>query len=777
MPVISPQDPLPTGRRVTPAGRVTPLGVYSTGVAVSPDGSTALVTAGRPINGGVNAGPTGGPVLLMVVDTATGFVRQTLQAPDAFQSAVYAPDGSRAWVAGGTTAAVHPLTVLPGGLYKLESDIPLDGYVAGLALSPDGKRLWASEPEAPSPGNPHQQTLVEIDTSAASVVRKVPAATPDALAMSPDGATVYATAWRGAAVTAVDTATGTTREIAVGEHPTAIATLPDGRVLVANSNDASLSTITPGTWSEQRTSLALLDNGTDSPNGIALASDGRVLVSLGGDNAVAVLRPGHGNQPWRLAGLIPTGWYPDAIAVGPDGSTLQTVTARGYGRSAPGTALPTGTDPGTAAPFGAYFAVGTLESLSLAGADLMTLTRQARQDLEPERAPQRQRGNPVLLGPKGPIKHIIYVLRENKTYDSDLGDLHPGPGAAFTLFGAAVTPNLHKLETQFTEPDNFYHEGYASNVGHMWTDTGGVSDVFERAIASGQSFNAAHIHTDWSEPTNYLRTGLFTAQVARSGQSVRTYNEELAQESGLLPAAYQADPAVFPNYDLHIPEVRREAGWESEFRQFESHQCTGALATTYGTACELPALEYVFFGMDHTSFTNVPGFPILQAQVANNDLATGKLIEAVSHSPDWASTLVIVLEDDPQSAGDSVSPWRNLMAIASPWVKRGYISHVRYNQSSVIAAIDRILGLPPLTDYVQTARPLEDLFITDGHPDMTPYTADPSGVDRFPFVPLPGKPPAADPAHGVYSFAHPDDIDQELAARSQLEQLKASPHG
>jgi hypothetical protein len=178
--------------------------------------------------------------------------------------------------------------------------------------------------------------------------------------------------------------------------------------------------------------------------------------------------------------------------------------------------------------------------------------------------------------------------------------------------------------------------------------------------------------------------------------------------------------------------------------------------------------------MDHTSVTNQRGYPTLQAQVANNDYATGLLIEAVSHSPDWMSTLVVVLEDDPQSAGDTVSPWRGILAIASPWIKRGQISHVHYSQTSVIAAIDALLGLPPLTDYVATSRPLDDLFISDGHPDMTPFVADSTAVERFPFVPVPGTSPTSDLAHGVFSFDHPDDIDDELAARSTEAQIRGT---
>jgi hypothetical protein len=500
--------------------------------------------------------------------------------------------------------------------------------------------------------------------------------------------------------------------------------------------------------------------------------DGRVYVSLGADNAVAVLEPRNHARlpPWRLAGLIPTGWYPTALGLSPDGNTLSIVTARGLGHSAAATSPYLDPDPASLVPDGAYGTVGTLETLAVPdAATLRSYTRTVRETLA-QRTPQQPHTNPILAGPAGPIKHVIYLTRENKTYDADLGDLHPGPGAGLVLFGQTVTPNLHALERQFAESQNFSYQGFASVVGHMWEDAGTVSDVFERAVASNTGTHFAHANDSWTDPTNYPAGGLLTEQAWRAGLSVRTYNEELAQQSHLLPATFQADPSVFPNYDLHVSDTRREQGWEGEFQQFESHRCTGALATTYGSHCALPALEYVYFGEDHTTVVDEPGYPTIQAQVADNDFATGKLIDAVSRSSDWRSTLVIVVEDDPQGTGDHLSAYRGLLAIASPYVKHGYISTTSYNLTSGVAAIDHVLGLPPLSDYAQTNRPLDDLFTSV--PDMTRFTVDSSGIARYPFIPLPGVPPKTDAAHGIYSFATPDQTDPAVANAATWGQVK-----
>jgi hypothetical protein len=218
--------------------------------------------------------------------------------------------------------------------------------------------------------------------------------------------------------------------------------------------------------------------------------------------------------------------------------------------------------------------------------------------------------------------------------------------------------------------------------------------------------------------------------------------------------------------------VHREAGWESEFRQFESHDCTGELAVAYGAHCSLPALEYVYLGEDHTTVVDEPGYPTIEAQVADNDAATGRLIDTVSHSPDWRSTLVIVVEDDPQGTGDHLSAYHGLLAIASPWIKRGYISHVPYDLTSAVSAIDHMLGLPPITDYALTNRPLDDLFTST--PDFTPFESTNSGIETYPFTPLGGTSPAADPAHGIYSFAEPDQTYPPISNAATWRQVKGA---
>ncbi|MHB8328099.1 MAG: bifunctional YncE family protein/alkaline phosphatase family protein [Acidimicrobiales bacterium] len=696
---------------------------YPTGAAVSPDGKRILTIAGRVFQ--TAQSPSGPSVELRVIDATTGATLQALHVGDAFQSVAYSPDGSSAYVAGGSDNVVHAYGVDAAGLLQSAPDLAVPGcqFVSGLAVAPDGSALWAACSLS--------DTVAELALPSGQVLRQASLSDPDQIALSPGGRTAYVTDWRGAVVYAVGAATGVVRRFAVGAEPEGLAVLADGRVVVADSNDATMATITPSNGAVERTSLGIVGagRGTDAPVDVAAAPDGRVYVSLAAENAVVVLAP-HQDGSWRLAGLIPTAWDPTAVALGPGGRRLEVVSGLGLGHSAATTVPYVSPDPAALAADGAYLTVGTLQTLATpAGVALAADTVEVRR----ETAAWKTTGPlPTALGPRSPIHHVIYVTRENKTYDSELGDLHPGPGAALATFGATVTPNMHLIATQFADATRFYFPAFASTTGHMWEDAGGPNDVFLRAVSDPALDN------HWSDPTNYPLTGLLTEQAWAAGLSVRAYDEELAQRSGLLPYAYQASPAVYPNYDLSIPDTTREAGWAGEFAQFAANHCSGALGATYGTDCQLPALEYVYLGGDHTTVVDEPGSPTIEAQVANTDYATAKLIQTVSRSRYWRSTLIVITEDDPQGTGDHISAYRGIVGLAGPYVRRGTLSTARYQWTSIVAAIDLILDLPPLTDAVAQARPLDTLFTN--HPDFRPFTASTLGVTLYPWTPLPDAP-------------------------------------
>jgi YVTN family beta-propeller protein len=711
---------LPTGQVASMAGGYRPLMAFPTGVAVSPDGATIVTIAGGPLTTGANGVPS---MSIEVIDAATGAVRQQFQEVDAFQSVAYSPSGSDVYVAGGGSGGVYDFPVEAGGVLGNPNSLPVAGcsFVSGFAVTSGGGTLWAACSQ--------DNRLVKLSLPVGSQLMSVSVPNPDQVAVSGSG--VYATDWKGNAVSALDTTTGQVRQIAVGAAPEGIVALADGRVVVADSNDATVATIAPGSDVASLSRVAMVGYGTDSPSMLAAGAHGVLYVTLAHDNAVAVLAPVAGDPgAWRVKGLIPTGWYPAALALDTAHAALYAVSARGLGHSIASTAPFFSPDPAALGADGAYATVGTLQRIAIpSGDELRRDTAIAMRSLRPWRPTGR---SPLTAGPAGPIKHIIYITRENKLYDTDLGDLNPGPGAPLAVFGQTVTPNLHALVRRYVDATSFYYPAFRSTTGHMWEDAGGPTDVYEREVVEN------YLPASWGDPSNYPAAGILVGQAVKAGLSVRTYNEEIAQQSGLFPEQYQAPTSVFRNYDLSYSDTNREKGWQTEFDQFVSHDCTGELAVTYGTGCRLPSLEYVYLGGDHTTVYDQPGYPTVEAQVADNDYATARIVDAVSHSPYWRSTLIVITEDDPQGTGDHVSAYRGLVALAGPWVKRGYTTNVHYDWASAVAAIERLLGLPPLSDYVAVARPLDDMLTS--RPDFQPFTADTSGITTYPFTPLPSVP-------------------------------------
>jgi len=349
-----PSYELPIGRPATPAGRITPLRTYPTAAVPTPDGKRLPVIPGPSIQGGA---PNGG-VALASVDPPSGRIRQLFQTDDAFQSIVFDRRGRRVYVAGGSDRVVHVLRMRRHHRFSLAYDLPTGSLVTGLALSRNGRHLWVAQSEV--------NRVLRMDPRGVGPTKRYRARSPDQLALSPNGRTVYATNWRGGTVAAIPTGRGRRRKLRVGEHPTALA-FAGRRLLVANSNDATLSSFEPGSRKARRVDLAQIGRRSDSPNAIAVAPSGRTAyVSLGGDNAVAVVKLM--GRRWQVAGLIPTGWYPTAVALTKHGRRLHVVTARGLARSAAATKPYSVLDPSSYAPDGAYATIGTLETLRVPGA-------------------------------------------------------------------------------------------------------------------------------------------------------------------------------------------------------------------------------------------------------------------------------------------------------------------------------------------------------------------------------------------------------------------------
>ncbi len=521
-------------------------------------------------------------------------------------------------------------------------------------------------------------------------------------------------------------------EIATGLHPSDLELSRDGKTLyVANANSDSVTVIDTNARQVTETIAVRPDpalNFGSAPNALALSDDGkRLYVANGGNNAVAVIEL---DKPSKVLGFIPTGWYPGALALRND--ELFIANVKGIGSRTP-------TEPEKGWHVKNY--AGTMTRVKLPTPEqLAKYTEQAKADAHVpeslrawEKAQSNQKPLPVpkRIGEPSVFEHVVYVIKENRTYDQVLGDMGKGNSdPKLCIFGKNVSPNHHALADQFVLLDNFYCNGVVSGDGHAWTDEGYASDYWEKSFGG---FTRIYFQGDATTPAS---SGFIWDNVLLHGLSFRNYGEKVFPNIGRTtwwemykdftsgankvkieyPMTFEAlRPYTCPDYPgwmVRISDQQRMAAFLREFKQFEEK----------GT---LPNMLMVYLPEDHTGGVS-PAFPRPECMVADNDLALGKLVDAISHSKFWAKTCIFVIEDDPQSGFDHVDGHRSLCLVASPYTKRGQVVSNFYNQTSVLHTMELILGIPPMTQMDAMAPVMTDCF-TDT-PDTTPYACLPSNL-------------------------------------------------
>ncbi len=320
----------------------------------------------------------------------------------------------------------------------------------------------------------------------------------------------------------------------------------------------------------------------------------------------------------------------------------------------------------------------------------------------------------------GPIRHVIYVIKENRSYDQVLGDVAEADGdPALVLFGEDVTPDQHALARRFGVFDRFFEDSHVSADGHNWATAAIANDYLEKMWPQQYSGNRAFYDFEDGAEASVPHAGYLWDDAVRHGVGLRNYGEFVsAGAAAPTPVSVGSDvlrPRTdrdFPTFDMKIADLDRFAEWKREFDAFERTRT-------------LPQLEIVRFPRDHTSGTRA-GAGTPQAMVADNDLAVGKLVEAVSHSADWAGTAIFVIEDDAQDGPDHVDEQRAPFYLISPYAAGG-VQHARYTQASVLRTIELLLGLPPMTPYDAGAAPLTAAF--RAAPDLRPFDAPPARTD------------------------------------------------
>ncbi|HET6383675.1 MAG TPA: alkaline phosphatase family protein [Armatimonadota bacterium] len=777
----------PVNQELTPAGTQVDLpGMRPQALALSPDGRL-LVTSGKTAEL-VVADPVSGAILQRVPfpaesGPAPGAVSPNILEPDktgeiSYTGLVFSPDGSRIFLSNvngsvkvfsvspdHTVTGLYSLALPPTGVSKRKAALP-----AGLAVSNDGSRLYVALNLS--------NRLAELDTATGKTLRTFDVGVaPFGVVLA--GGKAYVSNWGGrrpgpnsltgpagqgtrvrvdpthyisneGSISVIDLASGKVeKEIITGRGASGLARSPDGHYLLAACSGAESVDVVDIRTNRVVETISLKLRRKDpletGPNALAFDPTGtRLYVCCGSLNAVAVVafQPGHS----RLLGVIPTGWYPGAVIYDAARQRIDTANIEGTGSWR---FFPAGEKP----KYNSHQYYGTLSLINVPNSqelahDTLAVTQDDRRgevldSLLPPRRGQPPRPVPERSGEPSPIKHVVYIIKENRTYDQVMGDIKEGNGDPdLCVFGAGVTPNIHQLAKDFVLLDNTNCCSVLSADGHEWADSAFGTDYLERSFCGWPRSYPDGMSASDVDALAYSPAGFLWDDALAHHKTLRDFGEFTIGETGWAepdhtgrphfldfyhdflnhtaltkigsrPSIQSLAPYIDKNtigWDLSVPDVFRAAQFAKELDGFDQKGV-------------MPDLSIICLPDDHTSGTGA-GAPTPRAQVADNDLALGRIVQSISHSRFWKDTAIFVIEDDPQSGWDHLSSFRTEALVISPYVRRHAVVSTNYNHTSLLRTMELILGLPPMTAFDASATPMTDCF-TD-HPDFTPYDAVPN---------------------------------------------------
>jgi hypothetical protein len=458
-----------------------------------------------------------------------------------------------------------------------------------------------------------------------------------------------------------------------------------------------------------------------------------LYVANADNNSVAVIEIAHPVRG-KLLGFIPTAWYPTGVALAAGEKRPSLVVINGKGAQSYPNAIPwsgaisplTGAGVATVTDSKNPGYVGNMLQGTVSFVPLPDRAELDRYTAQVGRNTPRADATlapPIALGKASPIQHVYYIIKENRTYDQVFGDMKEGNSdPAYCLFPENVTPNHHALAREFVLIDNLYHNAEVSASGHFWVNSAYDRDYVEKFWPSTYSGRGKKERQDYHDDAEaYPSHGFLWDICARFGLSYRSYGEFArvagAKEGGVRAATRSLEGHVNPTYRgpdfiAGMGDLQRYEIWLKEFREFER-------------AGTLPQFQVISLPGDHTLGTR-PGKQTPRAMLAENDLALGKMVDAIAHSVFWKDTAIFVIEDDPQNGPDHIDCHRTPALVISPYVRRGVVDHTMYSAVSMLRTMEMLLGLPAMSQYDAAAVPMWKLF--QASPDGTPFRAKPNGI-------------------------------------------------
>ncbi|HEX5323328.1 MAG TPA: bifunctional YncE family protein/alkaline phosphatase family protein [Capsulimonadaceae bacterium] len=624
---------------------------------------------------------------------------------------------------------------------------PKKKFIAGLAAGSDGS-LYAA--------NIQTDTVYKLSGSDKTQQSSAPVGRrPYAVALSPDGQILAVSNWADGTVSLLSTSPfQETSRVKVGSHPDALAWGKDGRLFVTNSGSNNVSVIQAAAVVETiGTSLTPNALVGSTPDALALSPDGkRLYVANADNNDVAVIDITNAKES-RVLGFIPTGWYPSAVAVSADSKTIYIGTGKGldFGPNAkPDTHVKSPEE------LSSYQYIGSMLSgdISMVGVpDDKQLAAYTKQVVANTPSPKVADADPGQIQENvfSKIKHVVYIIRENRTYDEVFGDIKEGNGdSKLTLFGQNVTPNAHQLAANYVLLDNLYCNGEVSESGHQWCDASYVTDYTERAWTLNYG---GHKELDDDDGLGASPAGYIWDNCAKHGLTYKSYAE--ASDYKATPDA----PPVFQGAKgLEGQHSSPEYGampWFGGGRDLRRAQIFIDDLHKGEQSGNWPDFMVMSLPEDHTQGLDAGAYTPT-ANVGENDQALGLIVEAISHSKFWSSTAVFVIEDDAQNGPDHVDAHRTVGLVISPYVKRNAVDSTMYSTASFVHTMELILRLPPMTQYDAAATPLYNSFTPE--PDMVAYN------NLSPLVDLEAKNPKTGPgavASAKLDLSAPDRCDPD----------------